>query len=179
MKTLCLNHLTNRPDVSLSFQSASHSFTAWASCANEVNDTPDKVLRESNSSSGSYTSVLPLHQSTRPASLSWLSTTFRALSRDERGSYHITMLSFGFEPKPRYPRPMLPLHQLSKLREKGVANTRALEGLPCSHFLSHYRGLQSSAGNRDARPASLRWLLPIQKESRWPTQPPACFISDK
>ena len=62
--------------------------------------------------------MLPLHQSARPASLSWLSTTFRALSRDERGSYHITVLSSGFEPKPRYPRLMLPLHQLSILGRK-------------------------------------------------------------
>lgn len=30
MKTLCLSHLTNRPDVSLSFQSASHSFSVLA-----------------------------------------------------------------------------------------------------------------------------------------------------
>ena len=34
--------------------------------------------------------MLPLHQSARPASLSWLSTTFVVLSRVEYGSYHIT-----------------------------------------------------------------------------------------
>lgn len=73
--------------------------------------------------------MLPLHQSARPASLSWLSTTFRILSRVEYGSYHITVLSSGFEPESPL-RDVLPLHSTKHMREKGIANTRVLEGLP-------------------------------------------------
>lgn len=63
--------------------------------------------------------MLPLHQSARPASLSWLSTTFVVLSRVEYGSYHITVLSSGFEPESPL-RDVLPLHSTKHMREKGV-----------------------------------------------------------
>lgn len=63
--------------------------------------------------------MLPLHQSARPASLSWLSTTFRVLSRVEYGSYHITVLSSGFEPESPL-CDVLPLHSTKHMREKGV-----------------------------------------------------------
>lgn len=86
-------------DVSLSFQSASHSFSVLAPRDGVMTYLIIEVLRESNSSCGCYATVLPLHQSTRPASLFWLSTTFGVLSRVEHGSYHITVLSSGFEPK--------------------------------------------------------------------------------
>lgn len=91
-------------DVSLSSQSASHSFSVLAPRDGVMTYPIIEVLRESNSSCGYYATVLPLHQSTI-------------------------------------------------YREKGIANTRVLEGLPYSHFLSHYHSLQSFAGNRDTRPA--------------------------
>ena len=64
--------------------------------------------------------MLPLHQSARPASLSWLSTTFRVLSRVEYGSYHITKcLVLDSNQNLRY---AMCCHytQLSIYREKGV-----------------------------------------------------------
>ena len=64
--------------------------------------------------------MLPLHQSARPASLSWLSTTFGVLSRVEYGSYHITKcLVLDSNQNLRY---AMCCHytQLSIYREKGV-----------------------------------------------------------
>lgn len=57
---------------------------------------------------------------------------------------------------------VLPLHQLSIYREKGVRSPVCLR-VSLVPIISHYRGLQSSTGNRDARPAWRRWLLPIRR----------------
>ena len=95
----CLTIRLSAPDVSLSFQSANHSFTlVWAPRDGVM--THPVIIRPYESRTLPVTTMppmLPLHQSARPASLSWLSTTFRALSRVEYSSYHT--LSSGFEPE--------------------------------------------------------------------------------
>ena len=57
----CLTIRLSAPDVSLSFQSASHSFSVLAPRDGVMTYLIIEVLRESNSSCGYYATVLPLH----------------------------------------------------------------------------------------------------------------------
>lgn len=121
--------------------------------------------------------MLPLHQRARPASLSWLSTTFRVLSRVEYSSYHITVLSSGFEPEsPLSYGLCYPLHQLSIYREKGVRSPVCLKVslVPIYYHTIAVYSLPRETVMQGPRLSGDCYLL---EESRWPTQPPVCFIS--
>ena len=87
--------------------------------------------------------MLPLHQSARPASLSWLSTTFGVLSRVEYGSYHITKcLVLDSNQNLRY---AMCCHTPTKhMREKGVRSPVRLR-VSLVPILSHSHSLQSFA----------------------------------
>ena len=153
----CLTIRLSAPDVSLSFQSASHSFSTQAPRDGVMTYPIIEALRESNSSCDYYAThatVTPIGQACQPflavnylpgtlARLSMVVTTLLCLVLDSNQSLRIL-------------RFMLPLTPTKHIQGERRALARVLEGLPYSHFLSHSHSLQSSTGNRDTRPACHR-----------------------